>query len=148
MDLLTAYNWLVFRSGTGVRCGTHTVTSYIAKMKNDLKKATANLAGSEDTGTIRAAATPTPKATNFRGPKQKNALLTPATDDENDFAAGYGSDGRLPLRTQPLLGSSSQIPRCRTHIGTCLLRRPITQRVLWADANSTECYRLYTPLTR
>ncbi|KAL8834124.1 MAG: hypothetical protein Q9176_007653, partial [Flavoplaca citrina] len=65
-------------------------------MKNDQKKANANLAGSEDTGTIGAAATiggaatPTPKATKRRGPKQKNALLTPVTDDENDFAAGYG----------------------------------------------------------
>ncbi|KAL9023675.1 MAG: hypothetical protein Q9180_008146, partial [Flavoplaca navasiana] len=90
----------VFRSDTRVRCGTHTVTLYIAKMKNDHKKANANFAGSEDTGTVGAAvttigvaATPVSKATKRRTPKQKNSLVTPTTDNENDFAAGYGFDG-------------------------------------------------------
>ncbi|KAL9635965.1 MAG: hypothetical protein Q9204_002425 [Flavoplaca sp. TL-2023a] len=81
-----------------MRSGVHILSLHIAKMKNDHKKANVNSAGSEDTGTIGAAAigaaaTPTPEATKRRGPKQKKALFNPATGNGNDFAAGYGFDG-------------------------------------------------------
>ncbi|KAL9626836.1 MAG: hypothetical protein Q9204_007005 [Flavoplaca sp. TL-2023a] len=71
------------------------IKQHITKMKNDYKKANTNLAGSEDISTVAAAVTPTSKPAKRRSPKQKAATETPTSSNtnNNDFAAGYGSDG-------------------------------------------------------
>ncbi|KAL8886420.1 MAG: hypothetical protein Q9215_005871 [Flavoplaca cf. flavocitrina] len=71
------------------------IKQHITKMKNDYKKANTNLAGSNETATVAAPATPTSKPAKRRSPKQKAAIETPTSSNvnDNDFAAGYGSDG-------------------------------------------------------
>ncbi|KAL8889506.1 MAG: hypothetical protein Q9192_006010 [Flavoplaca navasiana] len=90
------------------------IKQHITKMKNDYKKANTNLAGSEDTAAVAAAVTPCSKPAKRRSPKQKGAIETPTSSNanDNDFAAGYGSDGEI--RTENSTPSKTATKKSRT----------------------------------
>ncbi|KAI4269526.1 MAG: hypothetical protein LQ337_007225 [Flavoplaca oasis] len=90
------------------------IKQHITKMKNDHKKANTNLGESDDTAAVAAAVTPTSKPAKRRSPKQKAAIETPTSSNanDNDFAAGYGSDGET--RTENSTPSKAAAKKSRT----------------------------------
>ncbi|KAL9007419.1 MAG: hypothetical protein Q9180_009661 [Flavoplaca navasiana] len=83
-------------------------------MKNDYKKAITNLAGADDTAAVAAAVTPISKPAKRRSPKQKATIETPTSSNanDNDIAAGYGSDGET--RTDNSTPSKPAAKKSRT----------------------------------
>ena len=90
------------------------IKQHITKMKNDYKKANTNLAGSIETATGAAPVTPSSKPAKRRSPKLKAAIETPTSSNanDNDFAAGYGSDGET--RTENSTPSKAATKKSRT----------------------------------
>lgn len=104
LQILSEHNVKIDYDAVATKLGrsVSAIKQHLAKMKNDAKKVSSNFTGSDDTGSVGAPATPTPKAVKRRAPKQKVALATPTSDLENeDIAAGYGSNGETRAEETP-----------------------------------------------